>query len=381
MFYRIISNKFNINCFIILGGLSVITAITWVISVLIYQKYMSNKIYLLILSYLLGLKHALDADHIAAIDNVTNKLIQTGQQPVTVGLFFSLGHSTIVIIVSMLLAILTNTFNNEINTYNENSNLIGPIISASFLLSIGTINLISIYIIYKNLKNIKNTYENGETINWNKVLQKNGFFSYCFGSKLFKLINIPWKMYFVGFLFGLGFDTATEVALLGIIAIQSVNGISAWIIMPLPFLFTCGMSLIDTVDGIIMTNVYGWAFIKPVKKIYYNLIITLISCVFALFIGFIELLSIIQPFYSDDNTDNIFWQFIILSSDSNNFMIIGISLLCSFVIGFGLSIIMLKFGNFQNTIEIMGENKEISNEIIDTENITESINIQIENGV
>lgn len=357
MFYRIISNKFNINCFIILGGLSVITAITWVISVLIYQKYMSNKIYLLILSYLLGLKHALDADHIAAIDNVTNKLIQTGQQPVTVGLFFSLGHSTIVIIVSMLLAILTNTFNNEINTYNENSNLIGPIISASFLLSIGTINLISIYIIYKNLKNIKNTYENGETINWNKVLQKNGFFSYCFGSKLFKLINIPWKMYFVGFLFGLGFDTATEVALLGIIAIQSVNGISAWIIMPLPFLFTCGMSLIDTVDGIIMTNVYGWAFIKPVKKIYYNLIITLISCVFALFIGFIELLSIIQPFYSDDNTDNIFWQFIILSSDSNNFMIIGISLLCSFVIGFGLSIIMLKFGNFQSTLEIIDERK------------------------
>ena len=189
MFYRIISNKFNINCFIILGGLSVITAITWVISVLIYQKYMSNKIYLLILSYLLGLKHALDADHIAAIDNVTNKLIQTGQQPVTVGLFFSLGHSTIVIIVSMLLAILTNTFNNEINTYNENSNLIGPIISASFLLSIGTINLISIYIIYKNLKNIKNAYENGETINWNKVLQKNGFFSYCFGSTLFKLIR------------------------------------------------------------------------------------------------------------------------------------------------------------------------------------------------
>jgi high-affinity nickel-transport protein len=275
----------------------------------------------------------------------------------------------------MLLAILTETFNNEINTYNENSNLIGPIISASFLLSIGTINLISIYIIYKNLKNIKNTYENGETINWNKVLQKNGFFSYCFGSTLFKLINIPWKMYFVGFLFGLGFDTATEVALLGIIAIQSVNGISAWIIMPLPFLFTCGMSLIDTVDGIIMTNVYGWAFIKPVKKIYYNLIITLISCVFALFIGFIEVLSIIQPFYSDDNTSNTFWKFIILSGDKNNFMIVGVSLLGSFIIGFGLSFVIFKYGNFQSTIEIIDKQQNIKNDT-NTINTIEENNIR-----
>ena len=129
MFQSIIQNELNFKSFIILGSLYVITSIIWIMSVIIYQTYMSNNIYLLILSYLLGLKHALDADHIAAIDNVTNKLILSGQKPVTIGLYFSLGHSTIVVIVSILLAILTETFNNDINKYNESSDLIGSIIS------------------------------------------------------------------------------------------------------------------------------------------------------------------------------------------------------------------------------------------------------------
>jgi high-affinity nickel-transport protein len=383
MFRKIIQHKVNVKSVIILGGLSVITSIVWIVSVIIYQSYMSNNIYLLVLSYLLGLKHALDADHIAAIDNVTNKLILTGQQPVTVGLYFSLGHSTIVIIVSILLAILTDTINNNINTYNENSDLIGPIISASFLLCIGCINVISIYMIYKNLMKVKNIYknneeekeekeekeENNEIVNWNEIYQKNGCFSYCFGNTLFKMIDKPWKMYFVGFLFGLGFDTATEIALLGIITIQSTNDVSSWIIMPLPLLFTCGMSLIDTIDGIIMTNIYGWGFINPIKKIYYNLTITSISCTFALFIGFIQLLGIIQPFYSDDNTTNTFWQFIILSGDKENFLIIGISLVGSFIIGFLLSFAIFKYGNFQSTIEMIDKEK--------TNNIQENANANV----
>jgi high-affinity nickel-transport protein len=370
MFRKLIQNEVNLKSFIILGSLSVITSIVWIVSVIIYNSYMSNNIYLLILSYLLGLKHALDADHIALIDNVTNKLILTGQNPVTVGLFFSLGHSTIVIIASVLLAILTDSFNRDTNSYNENSDLIGSIISASFLLLIGCINVISIYIIYKNLIKVKNIYKNNEekeVIDWNKIYQKNGCFSYCFGNALFKIIDSPWKMYFVGFLFGLGFDTATEIALLGIIAIQSTNNIPSWIIMPLPLLFTCGMSLIDAIDGIIMTNIYGKAIINPIKKFYYNLIITTISCVFSLFIGFIELLGIIQPFYTDDNTTNTFWQFIILSSDKTNFLIIGVSLLGSFIIGFGTSFIIFKYGNFQSTIEMIDKekNKEKTNNIED----------------
>jgi len=335
---------------------------------------MSSNIYLLILSYLLGLKHALDADHIAAIDNVTNKLILTGQQPVTVGLYFSLGHSTIVIIVSILLATLTETFNNDINTYNENSDLVGFLISSSFLLAIGCINVVSIYMIYKNVKKVQLIYENNEhnennentnIVDWNEIYQKNGCFSYCFGSILFKTVDKPWKMYFVGFLFGLGFDTATEIALLGIIAIQSAKNVSSWIIMPLPLLFTSGMSLIDTIDGIIMTNIYGKQIINPVKKMYYNLIITTISCVFALFIGFIGVMGIIQPLYSDDNTKNTFWKFIILSGDKENFLIIGVSLVGSFIVGFLLSFAIFKKGNFQSTIELIEKQQNTEKEKTD----------------
>ena len=378
MFQSIIQNELNFKSFIILGSLSVITSIIWIMSVIIYQTYMSNNIYLLILSYLLGLKHALDADHIAAIDNVTNKLILSGQKPVTIGLYFSLGHSTIVVIVSILLAILTETFNNDINKYNESSDLIGSIISTSFLLTIGCINVISIYMIYKNLKKVKSIYENNENINWNEIYQNNGCFSYCFGNSLFKITDKPWKMYIVGFLFGLGFDTATEIALLGIIAIQSVNNVSAWIIMPLPCLFTCGMSLIDTIDGIIMAYIYGKSFINPIKKIYYNLIITSISCVFALFIGFLGLFGIIQPIYSDDNTQNTFWQFIIMSGNENNFMIIGVSLLGSFIIGFGLSFIIFKYNNFQSVMQII--NKQQKNiEIGDNKNEAYNSNDDVTN--
>jgi len=194
MLLKIINNKYFVKGFIICSCLLLITAVTWIISIIIYQTYMSYNIYLLIVSYILGLKHALDADHIATIDNVTNKLILSGQEPLTVGLYFSLGHSTIVIIVSILLATLTNSFNNVINSYNEDSDLIGSIISSSFLLIIGFINVFSVCMIYKNLITLKNTYENelinstnaneeiSLVIDWKNISNKNGCFSFCFGS-------------------------------------------------------------------------------------------------------------------------------------------------------------------------------------------------------
>lgn len=388
MLHKIIQNKIYLNSLIIIGCLCIISSIMWTISIILYNNYTPNNIYLLILSYLLGLKHALDADHIAVIDNVTNRLIIIDKKPLTVGLYFSLGHSTVVIIVSILLAILTDTFSNNIDIYNNSSDLIGSIISTSFLLILSLINMLSIYAIYNNLLKIKVAYGNKNKVNqvienisevteeksknidiidWNEIYRTNSCFSYCFGKTLFKMIDTPWKMYFVGLIFGLGFDTAIEIALLGLIAIQSASNISSWIIIPLPILFTCGMTLIDTADGIIMTNIYGWGYINPIRKIYYNLTITSISCIFALFIGFIQLLSIIQPIYSDDNTNNAFWKFIIISSDKTNYLIIGVSFVGSFIIGFIISYIIMKYGNFQSTIEVIDfDNKNKVNNIDDS---------------
>lgn len=374
-FYIIITDKFNAKTFIVISALLVANLVAWVISIIIYQSYISNSISILVLSYILGLKHALDADHIAAIDNVCNKLIQNGQQPVTVGMFFSLGHSTIVIIVSLLLAILSDTFYVEIENYNNSSDIIGSTISIVFLLSIGFINLISVFMIYKNLKNIKKLYENQETINWNETIRQNGVFSYCFGSALFKIVNVPWKMYFVGFLFGLGFDTATEIALLGIIVIQSANKMSSWIIMPLPILFTCGMVLIDTIDGIIVTNLYKVAILTPIKKMYYNFVITSVSFIFALLVGLIGLLSLIQPIYSDDNTDNSFWQFIILLNNESNFIIMIGTLGSSIIIGVTLSKLVFEYNNFKNIIEYNPNSQDDNNEVINNIEIVSNVEI------
>jgi high-affinity nickel-transport protein len=374
-FYIIITDKFNAKTFIVISALLVANLVAWVISIIIYQSYISNSISILVLSYILGLKHALDADHIAAIDNVCNKLIQNGQQPVTVGMFFSLGHSTIVIIVSLLLAILSDTFYVEIENYNNSSDIIGSTISIVFLLSIGFINLISVFMIYKNLKNIKKLYENHETINWNETIRQNGVFSNCFGSTLFKIVNVPWKMYFVGFLFGLGFDTATEIALLGIIVIQSANKMSSWIIMPLPILFTCGMVLIDTIDGIIVTNLYKVAILTPIKKMYYNFVITSVSFIFALLVGLIGLLSLIQPIYSDDNTDNSFWQFIILLNNESNLIIMIGTLGSSIIIGVALSKLVFEYNNFKNIIEYNPNSQDDNNEVINNIEIVSNVEI------
>lgn len=317
----------------VIGALIIVNAIFWLIAVLMYSKFMPDSVALLIVSYALGLRHALDADHIAAIDNVTRRLMQDNLKPVTVGLFFSLGHSTIVIIATSLVAGLSSAIESKFARYGEVSSIIGPSISASFLLLIGTINGVSAYLIVKDMKNLKNRGAD-ENFDWNAILENSGFFSRVFGKRLFRVIDRPYKMYFVGFLFGLGFDTASEVALLGIAAIQAANGANVWLILFLPILFTCGMTLIDTIDGILMLGAYGWASITPSKKLYYNLAITLVSCFFAIFIALLSLFGIIQ---SVCDLSGGFWDFISSATDSTNFGAIGIALLASFLAGWMLS--------------------------------------------
>jgi high-affinity nickel-transport protein len=320
----------------VIGLIVIVNIVAWITAGIVYKQYMPNAVALLVVAYTLGLRHALDADHIAAIDNVTRRLVQSKQKPVTVGFFFALGHSTIVIIATMLVAAVSSSIQANFESYGEISGIIGGSISAAFLLLIGIINGVSVYMITRDLKAMRNKKRNdNEKVDWEKMLDNAGFFSRVFGKHLFRVINAPYKMYFVGFLFGLGFDTASEVALLGIAALQAVNGTHTWLILFLPILFTCGMTLLDTTDGILMLGVYGWASITPRKKIYYNLIITVMSAAFAIFIALLQIFGIFQSVY---DLSGGFWDFI--SSAGDNFLAIGVALIASLIAGFILSRIL-----------------------------------------
>jgi nickel/cobalt transporter (NiCoT) family protein len=243
------------------------------------------------LAYSFGLRHAVDADHIAAIDNVTRKLMQEGKKPLTVGLFFSLGHSTVVVLASIGIAITAMAFKDQMEEFHPVGGMIGMSVSAAFLLLIGAINLVVLINVYKAFRRVKNggTYSENDL---DILMANGGFFARIF-RRLFSLIGRSWHMYPLGFLFGLGFDTATEVALLGIAAAQASSGLSMWSILIFPALFTAGMTLLDTTDSVLMVRAYGWAFVKPVRKLYYNMTITFVSVVVAVLVGGIEALGLI----------------------------------------------------------------------------------------
>ncbi len=243
-----------------------------------------------LLAYTFGLRHAVDADHIAAIDNSTRKLMQDGQRPVAVGLFFSLGHSTIVVGLSILVAISAGIVS-DIPTFREIGGLVGTTVSATFLLVIGLINLVVLIDIYRMFRRVVAGGEyDEETLE--EFLANRGLLARLLRPAL-RLIRKSWHMYPLGVLFGLGFDTASEVALLGLAATTGASGLPVGYILLLPALFAAGMSLVDTTDGVLMLGAYGWAYIRPIRKLYYNLTITLISVLIAFVIGGIEALGIV----------------------------------------------------------------------------------------
>jgi high-affinity nickel-transport protein len=243
------------------------------------------------LAYGFGLRHAVDADHIAAIDNVTRKLMQEGKRPVAVGFFFSLGHSTIVVLASVALAATATAFRSRIDAFHGIGGVIGTLVSASFLLAIAAINVVILNTVYRTFREVKAgaPYLDEDL---NLLLAGRGLLARMF-RPMFRLIRRSWHMYPLGFLFGLGFDTATEVGLLGLSAAQASQGLSIWSILVFPALFTAAMSLVDTTDSILMLAAYGWAFIKPIRKLYYNMTITFVSVVIALLVGGIEALGLI----------------------------------------------------------------------------------------
>ncbi|AYG59193.1 HoxN/HupN/NixA family nickel/cobalt transporter [Rhizobium jaguaris] len=244
------------------------------------------------LAYMFGLRHAFDADHIAAIDNVVRKLMQERKQPYSVGFFFSLGHSTIVVLGSIVIAATAAAMQSRLDTFHDIGGVIGTAVSAAFLLLIGIANLF----VLKGVWSAFNRARRGKRLvdeDLDALLAGGGFLARVF-QPMFRVVTRSWHMYPIGFLFGLGFDTATEIGLLGISAAQAAQGISFWTILVFPVLFTAGMSLMDTSDSILMTGAYGWAFVKPVRKLWYNLTITAASVVVAVFIGGIEALGLIS---------------------------------------------------------------------------------------
>jgi nickel/cobalt transporter (NiCoT) family protein len=245
-----------------------------------------------ILCYTLGLRHGVDADHICAIDNTTRKLLQQGKRPYTVGTWFSLGHSTIVMAMIVALVVAEQSVAAAVPALRTEGSIIGTAVSGGFLYIIAFINLLiflEIYAIFQKLR--RGSMSHAEL---DEQLNKRGFMNRYFNF-LFKLVNEPWQIYPIGVLFGLGFDTATEVALITttLLVATLTTGFPLWMVLILPFMFTCGMVLTDTVDGIGMRFAYGWAFLKPMRKVFYNLTMTLISVLVAFVVGTIELLGVI----------------------------------------------------------------------------------------
>jgi nickel/cobalt transporter (NiCoT) family protein len=244
-----------------------------------------------LIAYGFGLRHAVDADHIAAIDNVTRKLMQEGKRPIAVGFFFSLGHSTVVIAAAILIALTARSLQRSFPGLIEAGGLIGTLVSVIFLFAIALINLVVLISVFRVFRRAKRGEDYAED-ELNVFLARRGLISRVFRT-LFRLISRSWHMYPLGLLFGLGFDTATEIGLLGISAAEASKGLSIWSILVFPALFTAGMSLLDTSDGVLMVGAYGWAFVDPLRKLYYNLTITAASVIVALVVGAIEALGLV----------------------------------------------------------------------------------------
>jgi nickel/cobalt transporter (NiCoT) family protein len=292
-----------------------------------------------LLAYSFGLRHAVDADHIAAIDNVTRKLMQEGKRPVAAGFFFSIGHSLVLLIGVAVIALTAMTLADRFESYNNDAGIIGTLVSTSFLLLIAVMNLMIAVSVYRSFLHVRGGGAYVEE-DFDMLLNKRGMLARLF-RPLFKLVHESWHMALLGFLFGLGFDTVTETTLLGIASTQAAHGMSLWPLLTFPLLFAAGMSLIDTTDGIMMLGAYGWAFVKPIRKLYYNLTITLVSALVALVVGGIEGLGLIA---GEFNLQGWFWDGIGALNDhfgSLGYVIIGI-----FAVSWIVSTLIYKFKRY-----------------------------------
>jgi len=287
------------------------------------------------LAYSFGLRHAFDADHIAAIDNITRKLMQQGRRPIAVGFFFSLGHSTIVVALVLAIALTTTALQGRFAAFKNIGGVIGTSVSALFLFTIAAANIVVLIQVYRALQAARKGGRLAED-DVNQMLAKSGVLGRLL-RPAFTLIERSWHVYPLGLLFGLGFDTATEIGLLGISAAQAAHGLSIWSILIFPALFTAGMSLMDTTDSTVMVGTYGWAFVRPIRKLYYNMTITFASVVAALVVGGVEALGLIGDKFG---LEGRFWHFVATLGDK--FGLLGYSIVAFFVVSWIASYLLYK---------------------------------------
>jgi high-affinity nickel-transport protein len=317
------------------GSIALMHAVGFIIFVafVLPAHYKGMGISVSVLAYTLGMRHAFDADHISAIDNMTRKTIADRQgtdqpRPLCYGYFFSLGHSSIVVAVGVGIVIAEKAVFGAVSNNNSGleqfGGLVGTIVSAGFLFLIGLLNLVVLAGIVKVFRSMRRGHYDEEELE--RQLDNRGLF-YRFLGRWVRAISKEWQMYPVGVLFGLGFDTATEVALLGTTAFYASQHVPWYAILCLPVLFTAGMSLFDTTDGLFMNLAYGWAFFNPVRKVYYNLAITGLSVAICFFIGGIEALSLLpQEIHGLSRTHGI-WGFLYnFNINTAGFVIVGLFL-------------------------------------------------------
>ena len=298
-----------------------------------------------ILAYTLGMRHAFDADHIAAIDNTTRKLVNDGKRPLSVGFFFSLGHSTIVFVLALLLNFGIRALNSQVRNGSSGlhsvTGIIGTGVSGTFLYLIAALNVVVLAGIVKVFRAMRSgRYSDTEL---EEQLAKRGLMNRFLGP-LARRVDTPWKMYPVGVLFGLGFDTATEIALLVLAGSAVVSGLPFYAILSLPILFAAGMCLFDSADGCFMNFAYDWAFARPIRKVYYNLTITGLSVVVAFFVGTIEVLGLIAQ---ETHSSGGFWAFMAnFNLNTAGFVIVGM-----FVVTWAIALGIWHFGQIERKWE------------------------------
>ena len=293
------------------------------------------------LAYTLGMRHAFDADHIAAIDNTTRKLVGEGKRPLSTGFFFSLGHSSVVFVLAVLLNFgirgLDEQVKNSSSQLQHTTSIIGTCVSGFFLLLIAAFNLVILAGIVKVFRGMRRGAYDDAALE--EQLNNRGLMNRFLGP-LARRVDAPWKMYPIGFLFGLGFDTATEVALLVLAGTAVVGGLPFYAILSLPILFAAGMSLFDTADGCFMNFAYDWAFAKPARKVYYNMTITGLSVFVALFIGATELIGLLGQ---DGSLNGSVWSFFEnFNVNTAGFVIVGV-----FVLTWVVALAIWHFGKLE----------------------------------
>jgi high-affinity nickel-transport protein len=292
-----------------------------------------------LLAYMFGLRHAVDPDHIAAIDNVTRKLMQAGRRPVAVGFWFALGHSTVVVVAAGALALATTSLLTASEEFRQLGALIGTGVSAGFLILIGLVNLVVLVGVWRTFRQVRRTGRYTET-DLDGLLAGQGFLARLL-RPLFRLVTRSWHMYPLGLLFALGFDTATEISLFGLSAAEASRGADPWAILVFPALFTAGMALVDTLDGVLMLGVYSWAYVRPMRRLFYNLTITLISVVVALGIGLLEALNLIADKLA---LRGWFWEWI--GAVNDHFGVLGFAIVGLFAAAWVLSYGVYRLGGF-----------------------------------